>query len=163
MTSNTMTSPFFPASLSQCVSEVSKCRALWRATRWKMRAGFRLEMRTGSPSSQSRMAFDLLGTPIEFREGMKPGASIDLDGRMIESADDPAAVARREIAVLKGRRETVEGLDEVNQALDLSVGSGATAESPRTFFVFLSSAWWNAIWVVGSTCRRCRRQPLRRS
>jgi hypothetical protein len=39
---------------------------------------------------------------------------------MVESADDPAAVARREIAALKERRELVEGLDEVNQALAIA-------------------------------------------
>ena len=66
---------------------------------------------------QARMAFDLLGTPVEFREGTRPGASLDLDGRMIESADDPAAVARREIAALKERRELVEGMDEAHRAL----------------------------------------------
>src|SRR5947208_3643749 len=48
---------------------------------------------------------------------VRPGASLDLDGRVVEAADDPAAVARREIAGLKERRERVEGLDEVNRAL----------------------------------------------
>jgi hypothetical protein len=65
---------------------------------------------------QTRRAFELNGTPIEFREGSRPGASLDLEGRMIESADDPVAVARREIAALKERRDLIEGLDEVNQA-----------------------------------------------
>jgi hypothetical protein len=88
----------------------------WLMTRWAMLA-HTADVKGSWTPEQSRMAFDLLGTPIEFREGMKPGAALDLDGRMIESADDPAAVARREIDALRQRREVVEGLDEVNQAL----------------------------------------------
>src|SRR3954451_12015675 len=88
----------------------------WLMTRWAMLA-HTADLKGSWTPEQARMAFDLLGTPIEFREGIKPGASLDLDGRMIESADDPAAVARREIAALKERRELVEGLDEVNQPL----------------------------------------------
>ena len=85
-------------------------------TRWAMLAHV-ADVNRAWTADQSRLAFDLLGTPVEFREGHKPGASLDLDGRLIESADDPAAVARREIAALKQRRELVEGLDEVKQAL----------------------------------------------
>src|SRR3954454_5049711 len=88
----------------------------WLMTRWAMLA-HTADVKASWTPEQSRMAFDLLGTPIEFREGVKPGASLDLAGRLIESADDPAAVARREIEALKQRREVVEGLDEVNQAL----------------------------------------------
>jgi hypothetical protein len=88
----------------------------WLMTRWAMLARTADVNGKWTPE-QSRMAFDLLGTPVEFREGIKPGASLDLDGRLIESADDPAAVARRDIDALKQRRELVEGLDEVNQAL----------------------------------------------
>jgi hypothetical protein len=85
-------------------------------TRWAMLA-HTADVKGAWTPDQTRLAFDLLGTPAEFREGMKPGASLDLEGRLIEPADDPAAVARREIAALKERREVVEGLDEVNQAL----------------------------------------------
>jgi hypothetical protein len=85
-------------------------------TRWAMLAHTADVKKEWTPE-QTRMAFDLLGTPVEFREGMKPGASLGLDGRLIESADDPAAVARREIAALKERRDLVEGLDEVNRVL----------------------------------------------
>jgi hypothetical protein len=85
-------------------------------TRWAMLAHTADVNKEWTPE-QSRLAFDLLGTPIEFREGTRPGAGLDLDGRLVESADDPAAVARREIDALKERRELVEGLDEVNQAL----------------------------------------------
>src|SRR5438309_5043792 len=88
----------------------------WLMTRWAMLA-HTADVKGSWTPEQSRMAFDLLGTPAEFREGIKPGASLDLDGRLIESSEDPAAVARREIDALKQRREVVEGLDEVNQAL----------------------------------------------
>jgi hypothetical protein len=88
----------------------------WLMTRWAMLAHTADVKGTWTPD-QTRLAFDLLGTPVEFREGIRPGASLDLDGRLIESADDLAAVARREIDVLKGRRELIEGLDEANQAL----------------------------------------------
>jgi hypothetical protein len=88
-------------------------------TRWAMLA-HTADVKGAWTPEQTRLAFDLLGTPVEFREGSKPGASLDLEGRLVESADDPAAVARREIAALKERRELVEGLDEVNQALAIA-------------------------------------------
>src|SRR3954471_11003919 len=83
----------------------------WLMTRWAMLA-HTADVKGSWTPEQSRLAFDLMGTPIEFREGRKPGASLDLDGRLIESADDPASVARREIAALKERRDLIEGLDE---------------------------------------------------
>ena len=67
-----------------------------------------------------RASLDLLGTPPEFRQENKPGESIDLDGRLLDPADGPAAVARREIAGLMERRESVADLDEVNKALAIS-------------------------------------------
>src|SRR5438309_1982354 len=79
----------------------------WLMTRWAMLA-HTADVKGSWTPEQSRMAFDLLGTPVEFREGIKPGASLDLDGRLIESSEDPAAVARREIDALKQRREVVE-------------------------------------------------------
>src|SRR5882724_1270737 len=88
----------------------------WLMTRWAMLAHV-ADVRKEWTADQARMAFDLLGTPAEFREGVRPGASLDLEGWVVGSADDPAAVARREIAALRERREVVEGLDEVNQAL----------------------------------------------
>src|SRR3954452_8214074 len=76
----------------------------WLMARWAMLART-ADVKGSWTPEQSRMAFDLLGTPAEFREGHEPGASIDLEGRLIASVDDPAAVARREIAALKERRE----------------------------------------------------------
>ena len=66
---------------------------------------------------QTALAFDLLGTPAPFRRGVRPGASIDSRGRVLESADDAAAVARRQVDELERRREEVSGLDLVERSL----------------------------------------------
>ncbi|WP_435007792.1 hypothetical protein P12x_005057 [Tundrisphaera lichenicola] len=88
----------------------------WLMTRWAMLA-YSANLKGAWTPDQIRLAFDLLGTPEEFREGHRPGASLDLDGEMVEPAEDPAGVARREIAALKERRDLVSDLDEVNRAL----------------------------------------------
>jgi hypothetical protein len=66
---------------------------------------------------QADLAFDLLGTPALFRPGFRPGAMLDLEGRPIAGSDDPATVARRQIAELKAQRDLVEGLDRANRSL----------------------------------------------
>ncbi len=63
------------------------------------------------------MAFDLLATPPAFRIGHKPGASIDFHGKVLDTADDSAAVARRMVDELEASHEVVRGLDEVDRAL----------------------------------------------
>ena len=68
---------------------------------------------------QAKMAFDLLATPHAFREGRKPGVLLDFDGQLVDAGADSAAVARREIAALRERREVVADLDEVNRSLRL--------------------------------------------
>ena len=88
----------------------------WLMSRWAMLA-HSADVKGGWTPSQTALAFDLLATPPEFREGHLPGASIDFEGRVIEGSSNPAEVARREISALKQRRELVEGLDEANQAL----------------------------------------------
>jgi len=80
----------------------------WLMTRWAMLAHV-ADVRKEWTAEQARLAFDLLGTPAEFREGVRPGASLDLEGRVVESADDPAAVARREIDALRQRRGAGRG------------------------------------------------------
>jgi hypothetical protein len=91
----------------------------WLMGRWSMLARS-ADLKGSWTAEQTRLAFDLLGTPPEFREGVKPGDLIDLEGRVIDPADDPAAVARREIAGLMERLEAVSDLDEVNQALAMA-------------------------------------------
>ena len=88
----------------------------WLMTRWAMLAHVADVKGCWTPE-QTRLAFDLLGTPADFREGHKPGASLDLEGRVLDPADDPAGVARREVAALKERRDLVGDLDEVERAL----------------------------------------------
>ncbi len=89
----------------------------WMMERWAMLARA-ADIRGGSwTEDQAEIAFDLLGTPRAFREGVKPGESIDLDGKVLESGDDPASVARRMVAELKEHREVVAGLDDVERVL----------------------------------------------
>jgi hypothetical protein len=67
-------------------------------------------------AEQVAMAFDLLGTPPEFRSG-PPGAAIDEQGRVIAGANDPAAVARGQVGALRERRDRLAGAEEVDRAL----------------------------------------------
>jgi hypothetical protein len=89
----------------------------WLMTRWAMLAHAALTQETGWTPEQSALAFDLLATPAIFREGRKPGASIDFRGNILDPADDSTAVARRMVDELEERREFVRGLDEVDRAL----------------------------------------------
>ena len=103
----------------------------WMMARWALLA-HSADLKKAWTPEQVSLAFDLLGTPAEFRDGHRPGASLDFDGRVIEDSDDPAAVARREIASLKGRREIVADLDEVNRALaEADLGEDTDAELKR--------------------------------
>ena len=88
----------------------------WMMTRWAMLA-HSADTQADWTEDQTRLAFDLLATPHAFRPDRKPGASLDLEGRLIDPADDSAAVARRQIAALKERREIVADLDDVDRAL----------------------------------------------
>ena len=68
-------------------------------------------------ADQITLAFDLLATPPAFRSGGKPGVVIDQHGRVVESGDDRAAVARRQVDELVARRAEVEGLDQAERSL----------------------------------------------
>ncbi len=105
-----------PASAVEALRRTSHgCE--WMMTRWAMLAHAADTQKEGWTDAQIKLAFDLLATPHEFREGRKPGLMIDLEGRVIDDGEDSAAVARREIEALKDHREIVADLDEVNQAL----------------------------------------------
>ena len=75
----------------------------WLMARWAMLAHSADNQPNGWTPQQTELAFDLLGTPALFREGQKPGASLDIQGRVISGSDDPASVARREIAEIERR------------------------------------------------------------
>ncbi len=67
-----------------------------------------------------------------FREGHKPGTVLDIQGRVIVGSDDPASVARRQIAEIERRRDLVEGLDRANRSLaEADMGDDADAELKR--------------------------------
>lgn len=90
----------------------------WLMGRWAMLL-FAANNNPGNAwtEEQAALAFDLMATPRFMRQGIKPGTSIDFDGNVIESGEDPAAVARRMIADLKERRDEVAALDEVERGL----------------------------------------------
>jgi hypothetical protein len=88
----------------------------WLMARWAMLALSAVKNGSWTPD-QVRLAFDLLGTPLEARDGHQPGDLIDLEGNVVEVADGALAVARREVAALKERREVVAELDEVDRSL----------------------------------------------
>ena len=89
----------------------------WMMSRWAMLAHAADTQPTGWTDDQTRLAFDLLATPTAFREGRKPGLVLDFEGHVLESGENPAAVARREVAILKEKREAVAPLDEVERTL----------------------------------------------
>ncbi len=88
------------------------CR--WMMSRWAMLA-HEADKGEGWTPEQASLAFDLLGTPLEFREGNQPGAAIDLEGRATGPAVDPAKLARREIDALMMRAELTRELDDADR------------------------------------------------
>ena len=107
----------------------------WLIGQWALLA-HAADVHTSWTPDQTKLAFDLLGTPPQFREGSKPGTTLDSDGRVVAVADDPAAVARREIAALKDHREAVADLDEVERYLtasDLSSDTDAELRKHRRY------------------------------
>ena len=107
----------------------------WLMARWAMLAHSADVNQKWTPA-QDRAGVRPPGHPGEFREGHRPGASLDFRGRVIEAADDPAAVARREIDLLLERRELVDVLDEASRALaeaDLARGQRPRARRLRRY------------------------------
>ena len=88
----------------------------WLIGRWGLLAHAADTASAWTPA-QARLAFNLLGTPAEFREGVAPGASLDRRGFPVDPAGDPAAVARAEIDRLEGHRLLVVDLDEAERSL----------------------------------------------
>ena len=88
----------------------------WLLTRWAMLA-YTFDIKEAWTPEQTALAFDLLATPLAFREGHAPGIELDLEGRPVEAEGDLAALARRQIHELKERRDAVADLDEVERSL----------------------------------------------
>jgi hypothetical protein len=88
----------------------------WLMARWALLAHAADTQDGQWTAEQTELAYDLLATPSMFRTG-KPGASVDFEGRVIDPADDSAAVARRMVSELKEHRAVVADLDEVDRAL----------------------------------------------
>jgi hypothetical protein len=86
----------------------------WLLGRWAMLARSADVLGSWTPD-QTRMAFDLLGTSLEFRECSMPGTSIDWQGQLLDAPQDHAAIARREIEELLERRELLRPLDQANR------------------------------------------------
>jgi hypothetical protein len=87
----------------------------WLFSRWSMLA--HAADSTPWTPEQVALAFNLLGTPLEFREGQKPGDILGFDGKVVESSASEPELARREIAGLIERREQVSPLDTVDRSL----------------------------------------------
>ena len=88
----------------------------WLIARWAMLAHVADVKQAWTPD-QIRLAHDLLATPTEFRQADRIGAELDDEGRAAGPVDDLAAMARRQIADLKARREDAAELDEADRAL----------------------------------------------
>jgi len=88
----------------------------WLMGRWALLAHAADSQGRWTPA-QAALAFDLLGTPAEFREGRDLGLALDAEGRAVGPGEGTSAVARRQIAGLREQRETAAGLDEVDRSL----------------------------------------------
>ena len=108
----------------------------WLMSRWSLLAHAADTHQGTWTEDQASLAFDLLATPAAFREGSRPGALLDFGGNVLDSGDDPAALARREVAALMEHREVVRGLDEVERSLteaDLTNDSDAELRRLRRY------------------------------
>ena len=97
----------------------------WLMTRWTLLAQAAGTQGRWTPA-QAALAFDLLGTPAEFREGRDPG----------DAPGGPAAVALAQIAALRLNREAAARLDEVDRSLaqaDLSDESNHELKTHRRY------------------------------
>ncbi len=87
----------------------------WMIGRWALLA--RAADREGCWTAEQRaLAFALLGTPPEFRDG-SPGEPLDPEGRPAPAgAADLAALARREVAALRRRKAEVAPADALDRS-----------------------------------------------
>jgi hypothetical protein len=107
----------------------------WLMARWALLA-YAAESKSGWTPEQEQLAFDLLGTPADFRRGYKPGVLVDLFGKVVDPGEEPAAVARREVEALQIQLAKVAPLDESNRALamvDLNDDNDAELKRVRRY------------------------------
>ena len=86
----------------------------WMINRWARLA--RIADDGAWNEAQASLAFDLLGTRPEDRDG-DLGEVIDQDGRVVSNSLSQADLARREIAALRSRKEEVAGPDALDRSL----------------------------------------------
>jgi hypothetical protein len=91
----------------------------WLMSRWAMLA-YLADQGMAWTLEQEQVAFDLMGTPHDFRVGIKSGVSLDFRGKVVDEGNDPAALARHEIDALTERLEEVDGLDQADRALSIA-------------------------------------------
>jgi hypothetical protein len=83
----------------------------WLIGRWAMLAYSARDGKSWT-TEQGRLAFDLVGTPPEFRQGNRPGTTIDTSGMIIDPTEGELAFALRQVAELEERRDTLQPLDD---------------------------------------------------
>ena len=136
----------------------------WLIRRWKMLA-HAADANQGWTDAQTRLAFDLLGTPLAFREGTRPGLELDGMGQVTDEATDPAAVARRQIEELEAQRDLVAEIDEVERHLaesDLSHDSDAECRRLRRYETrLLREIRWSIAQLESKVFERRTRPDLR--
>jgi hypothetical protein len=107
----------------------------WLMGRWALLAHAADNQKDGWTPEQNDLAFDLMGTPVLFRVG-KPGTAVDFHGRVLETAESSADVARRMVDELMEQREVARKLDDVNRALteaDLNLDGDAELRRLRRY------------------------------
>ena len=108
----------------------------WLIDRWAQLAYAAREGDGRWTDEQTRLAFDLLGTPREFRQGRAPGVVLDRYGEVVDEAKDPVAVARRQVDELLEHREVALEADEIDRALaeaDLTDGKDPEVRRYRRY------------------------------
>jgi hypothetical protein len=139
----------------------------WLMTRWAMLAHSADTQKDGWTVDQTKLAFDLLATPHAFRNDRKPGACLDFEGNVLDDSDDPAKVARREIAALKERREVVADIDEAQRALAINdlnnEGDGELRRLRRYESSLHSKFKWSIAQISIQSPYRCPDPSLRPS
>jgi hypothetical protein len=85
----------------------------WLISRWAMLA--HAADRGAWTPEQNALALNLLGTPLEFRQGDAPGTDVDFEGRVTGLPLAPAALARSQVAELRQQVEIAQKLDAVDR------------------------------------------------